>query len=102
MLQSWTLTSNKLLTQLLGKTSVARLELTGENSRVTLGSDAQVGSIRISGKNASISGLPVGTAVTVEAEGVTVNGHSVGPGTITAEKDISTGGPTIDIVVGGA
>ena len=90
------------VTQLLGKTSVARLELTGENSRVTLGSDAQVGSIRISGKNASISGLPVGTAVTVEAEGVTVNGHSVGPGTITAEKDISTGGPTIDIVVGGA
>lgn len=89
------------VTQLLGKTSVARLELTGENSRVTLGSDAQVGDIRISGKNASISGLPIGTTVTVEAEGVTVNGRSVGTGTVTVEKDISTGGPTIDIVVGG-
>lgn len=90
------------VTELVGNTTVARLEITGENGRVTLGSKAQVGSIRISGKNASVSGLPIGTAVVVEAEGVVVNGHAAAVGTVTAEKDISTNGPTIDIVVGGA
>ena len=90
------------VTELLGKTSVARVEITGENGKVRLGGKATVGEIRISGKNASISGLPVGTAVTVEAEGVTVNGRSAAVGTVIAEKDISSDGPTIDVVVGGA
>ena len=67
-----------------------------------LGDKATVGEVRISGKNASISGLPIGTAVTVEAEGVTVNGRSAAVGTVIAEKDISSDGPTIDVVVGGA
>ena len=38
----------------------------------------------------------------LEAEGVTVNGRSAAVGTVIAEKDISSDGPTIDVVVGGA
>jgi len=89
-------------TELVGETFVARLIVTGDNALVRLGENAEVGEVVISGKNADIRGLKKGTEVTVTAEGVKVNGHAMEIGSGEAGKDISTSGPSIDIVVGGA
>lgn len=88
-------------TELVGETKVARLIVTGEGALVQLGEKAEVGEVLISGKNAVVRGLEKGTPVTVTAGGVKVNGHAMEIGTAGAGKDISTSGPTIDIVVGG-
>lgn len=87
-------------TELMGETEVERLIITGENALVRLHDKAKVGEVVISGKNADVRGLKKGTPVTVNAEGVKVNGHAMEQGSGEAGRDISTSGPTIDIVVG--
>lgn len=89
-------------TELVGETKVARLIVTGDNALVRVGEKAEVEEVIISGTNADVRGLEKGTPVTVNAQGVKVNGHAMELGSAKAGKDISTSGPTIDIVVGGA
>ena len=85
---------------LLGSSKIARLLVTGDNARVHVGEDVQIGEILISGSNADIRGLQKGMEVTVTGAGAQVNGHAMEIGTGKAGKDISGSG--IDLVFGGS
>ncbi|MBQ8852154.1 MAG: S-layer homology domain-containing protein [Oscillibacter sp.] len=89
-------------TELVGETKVERLIVSGDNALVQAGEKAEVGEVVITGKNVTLRGLEKGTPVTVQSESAKVNGHTLTTGAYEAGKDISTSGPTIDIVVGGA
>lgn len=91
------------LVEVGGKSALGAVSILGNGGRVKLSDGVDMTALTVSASDVRITGVPVGTAVTVAegAEKVYVNGHLLAPGQTTAEKgsDPFVDGPVIEIMV---
>lgn len=92
------------LVEVGGESSFGEVLVLADGGRVKLGGTVEMAGLNISASDVRVTGVPVGTAVTVAegAEKVYVNGHLMAAGSAGAEKgdDPFVDGPVIEVVVG--